>query len=651
MLFFRSSSNDEGEQLTLPENNNEMTINNLADNSLVKIFCHLPVEDVLRYSRVCCRWDHLVPFSCSSRRALFLYDARCISISMLRYMYIMFNTTFDAFNQYRVTCESLSEDFAKSILKQFPLVERLEIAIDCDNKILPFLFALLKGYSSRLTHLKLVTCFLDRSFHHVNEHLLFYRLSTFLRDECPLPKLVHLTLYNQTIGFSISENISLPFEAMPRLEELNYGMPCNSNPLKHALSEMKKAPMLRQFATLFDRIDHETPTLHTYFDELEDHLCKQLTHFTIFYTHYFMDVSQYFDSLTKKLTNLQYLHICLKHERIHIDDLLNWLARLPSLRHLQLSSVPLNYLTTKFQEYYIDASKERKSLPQLKSVKIFKFSYIKWENYNGWENAITWRQISPLVNKCFPSLEEFHHSHIRSPEFVKHNVKHISTKYKTFSGTTLEAPKEGALLSLQKSLEFDLPANLVTLDTSQFMIPLSLLMSVISETVLLRNLTIRAPRHFFTEFSQLKRPDVCLSSLAVLHLDHISTGSGDPSDIIPCLDFLQTAPMWPNLEKIKLDGLDAKYNFFDLSTRETEWLRSLPAVWPQLTEVFILTKNAKAMPKKLNFETEFLKEESTSPKAHFQVTYLLDEKITVQKKASAKSRRKQLLTVIHESSE
>ena len=624
----------------------EKNINNLDDNTLINIFEHLPVEDILKVPKnVCTRWTQLAPDSWPSKKSLFLHDRQ--STSLLRYMYMMFSTTFDCVNMYQVGSETLTEDFAKSILKLFPKIERLEVAFDFNNDLRPFLFTLIKGYSSRLVHLKIIFCKFEppsnprsRIFMFSSSSLTAPLLSlfSFLREECPLPNLRHLTLYRQKDDQPYVEPLSFPFEVVPLLQELNYGVPTGFHRLEHALEEMKKAPMIRRFAIYFDYVDHETPRLHTYFDNLDNQFGKQMTHFTIFYTHHFADVSKYFDSLTQKLTNLQYLSISLKHERIHIDELLESLTRLSSLRHLELSCLPLNYMTEKFEDYCKDVLTDGKELPQLKSVNTLKFSYTNWENYNCFDNVIKWKQIFPLVSKCFPGLKQVQHSHIRNKEFINSYANPNKKKSDNLNDAD-ETVQEDFVLDFQKSLNMDFPANLSYLDASQILLSPSKLISVLSKTNLLQYLRIRAPRNFFFKFGQLEQSEVRMNSLTTLHLDHISTGHGDPSEIIACLDLTQTVSLWPNLRNIKLDGLRANYNYFDLSAREVEWLLTLPTAWRQLKRVFIMNRSFPRLPTNHSSTGEH----NDAQHALFQVTYFLRDK------ALPNDEPKRVLTVVHQS--
>lgn len=602
-----------------------VNINNLADNSLVKIFSKLPVEDLIQLHNVCPRWIPLASIARSSVRALFLYDSRCICL--LRYMHAMYGSTFDMFHSYRIKCEHLNSQFAEELLEEFPLIERLIIAIDLDAKLLDFLQILLKGYAKRLTYWSLITGFLEVPFHHNNELVFYQKLATFLKDHCELPVLRHLQLYNQSVGFELPSPIQLPFERMPLLEEFNYGMPSDEYPHRHALQQIDRIPHLKKFATLFQFVDVEAgprADFHTQLDAISNRSAHQIFYLTVHYTHYFMDVSNYFDSLTRKFLNLQYLHISLRFERVHIDELLTGLSRLQSLSHLRLSEMPLNYLTDKFQKH-CKSLESGQSIPKLNSIRTLQFSYCNWQSDNTWRNLLSWNQLQPLVSLAFPRLRQLMHSNMRYRDFpLNYDLpKPVSeSTHLQLDGEPIEWPSLGPS---DWKIGCCLATNLLYLDTSAFLLSPLRLISLLERTNNLRHLRIRAPRDYFHAFeATLLKPNK-FTSLTTLHLDHISTGDGDPFLVIPCRDFLKTAPLWPFLEKLKLDGLIAKFDYFQLTPRELEWLRSLNSTWPTMRKVYLLhSKLSNALKDAFIEKTP---ESSDDLKAAlYQMSYLLEDK-------------------------
>ena len=86
-----------------------------------------------------------------------------------------------------------------------------------------------------------------------------------------------------------------------------------------------------------------------------------------------------------------------------------------------------------------------------------------------------------------------------------------------------------------------------------------------------------------------------ITSILINHLiQRIESSKIIPNEVIACKELIQTKQLWPNLTTIKISGLIAKLNYFDLSDSELSWLQSLSDAFCHLKTVFLQNRAENA---------------------------------------------------------
>ena len=517
----------------LPQAN--VNINNLSDFNLCDIFSELPTEDVLQLNQVCSRWASQLPFVCRHRHHLFLFDTE--SSNVLQYIYQSYGITFDMFHSHRISfsnhMNNYCEQFTHTMLTLFTNLDYLELSVICKknfNCTLQFVLSLLNGWAHRLISLKLfvtvnlsqtsITCI----------HQFWHKLISSLNTDFHFPLLKHLTIYNSCSAFEEINELFI-FTNMPTLQEFYYGLQSAISPHLHArniIRQINEINNLKKFAILFDIIDVDpNDNLEHQLDFLEITTSSHIIELTLLYSHYLSNVGTYFFTLTTKFSNLHYLHLNLRHMRIHFDDLIIGLENLKSLLQLRLSNVPNTYFTkfmvshlTEWKEIYPD-----RDVPLLVSVRIFQFSYLEWNSMdNNWSHRFQFEQFCNLFLSIFPRLHQIVHSNIRAYMgensdnnlFMKPEVEeYFQTICKVHSA--LSMPPSNIIANLKTTAYkiepcpyyrdlaiFNQPtssypnlSNLTFLDTSALLIPFIQLVSLLMETTKLKYLYIQISFDYF----------------------------------------------------------------------------------------------------------------------------------------------------------